>query len=318
LRSQSLPEIALAIRQRVDLSGQQNAYGSNSAGEITDSELQFIIWAKTARLWALIVETFGENYYFNTYFLATAPGTYAYQLPFDHWKTLKVGIQYGSGSNLFWNILPYNIHEQDHWNILPGFLAPVSGWTTLRYQVQGQQIVFQPQTGALPGTIRIQYVPTAPFLVPNLPTAWASATPYVQGSLVTFSVTLAGVPTVQTFIALNAGTSGGSAPAWNVPGTVVDNGITWAYKGPSVLFQTTFDGINGWEDLLICEAAIDCAIKTETSQVQDLQAQRADLVARMEVEAANRQAGDPPTITGGWGMREGGGFGGAWGDMEGY
>jgi hypothetical protein len=315
VRSQSFVEIALAVRQRADLGGQQNAFGQNAGDNITDSEMQFMIWASTARLWSKILQNFPENYYFNTYLIQTVSGTYSYPLPYDYLKTIKVGIQINVGSSYYYNILPYNIHEQDNFNFIPGFIAPVSGWSTLRYQVQGNNIVFQPQTGSLPGSIRLQYIPCAPFLCPTLPSAWAATTAYVQGALVSFPVVVAGVTTPQVFIALNAGTSGGTTPAWNVPGTVVDNGITWAYKGPVSLFQTTFDGIEGWEDYIVLDCAIKSSVKQESSAVQDMQAQKAELVSDIEVEGANRQAGDPMTVTGGFGMREGGAFGGGWGDM---
>ena len=39
MRPLSLIEMALAVRQRVDINGQQNSYGANSQGYITDSEL---------------------------------------------------------------------------------------------------------------------------------------------------------------------------------------------------------------------------------------------------------------------------------------
>jgi hypothetical protein len=317
LRSQSFVEIALAVRQAADLGGQQNAFGGNSGDNITDSELQYKIWASTARLWGKIVQNFPENYFFRTYFINTTGGTYSYQLPYDFMKELKVGVQLAPGSNVFLDILPYNLHEQDHYNYLPGIYAPVSGLTTLRYQAQEQNMVFQPQTGVLPAQVRVQYIPCAPFLCPNVPTAWAATTAYTQGALVSSNVTNSGVVTSQTFIALNAGTSGGSLPAWNVPGTVNDNGITWAYKGPTALFQTTFDGINGWEDWIVLDCAIKCSVKQESSVIQEMMAQLAQLDEAIMIESANRQAADPHTVTGGWGMREGGAFGGGWGDMGG-
>lgn len=318
MRSQSFAEIALAVRQRADLGGQQNAYGQNSGDNITDSEMQFMIWASTARLWMLIRQNFGANYYFNTSFLSTVGGTYSYQLPYDAVDLIKVGIQQSPGSNIFWNIRPYNVHEQDNYNGLLafGFIPATSSFYGLRYQQQGQLLTFQPQNGPLPGQIRLQYTPTAPFLCPTLPVAWAVGT-YAQGALVSFPVANAGVTTTQVFIALNAGTTGGTAPAFNVPGTVVDGGITWAYKGPLSIFATTFDGIAGWEDFIVLDVAIKCAIKQESSQVQDMQGQKAELVAAIEVEAANRQAGDPYTVDGGWGMQDGGAFGSGYGDFGG-
>lgn len=319
MRAKSFSEIYLGIRQRADIDGQNTAFGGNSASSITDLELQQRIWADTARIWLLIRQNFGANYYFNTYYLSTQSGVYSYPLPYDFLDIIKVGIQQGgTGSNLFWNILPYNVHEQDRMQLLPGFQAPINtGYSTMRYQLQGQTITFQPQTGSLPQYFRLQYTPTAPFLVPTLPTAWAATTSYSQGALVTANITVGSVTTTQTFLALNSGTSGGSAPAWNVPGTTLDGTgatpITWAYKGPNALFATEFDGIAGWEDYIEIAGALYVSIKQESSNVTDLRQSLAEFVEMVEVEAANRQAGDPPTVTGGWGTMEGGAFGGGWG-----
>ena len=308
MRTQSLPQMALQVRQRVDLDGQQNAFGFNTAGSITDSELSSYINGSVAELWDILTSKFGDNYALNTYTLTTVPGTYLYQLPYDFLNIISVDVM--NGAIPIAGLRPYNVHERNKYSMGTTMVYPLYGFTNLEYQLQGQNISFIPTTANLPTTLRIQYTPCAPILVAALPSSWAATTSYAQGALVSFSVLSSGVTTSQTFYALNAGVSGGGAPSWNVPGITTDASITWAYQGPTSLFATTFDGISGWEDFVILDSAIKCAVKQEMD-VSALLPQRAQMVQRIEWASANRQAGDAKTLTPGWGQMEGG-FGG-WG-----
>lgn len=82
----------------------------------------------------------------------------------------------------------------------------------------------------------------------------------------------------------------------------------------------TADGISGWTEYIICDAAIKCAQKEE-SDVSVLMAQKMGLIKRIEESAINRDVGQPDTIsdtrsfTGRWGGGFGptdGGMGGGW------
>lgn len=63
----------------------------------------------------------------------------------------------------------------------------------------------------------------------------------------------------------------------------------------SSLSDTT-DGISGWTEYIICDAAIKCAQKEE-SDVTVLMAQKMGLIKRIEDSAMNRDAGQPDTIS---------------------
>jgi hypothetical protein len=58
----------------------------------------------------------------------------------------------------------------------------------------------------------------------------------------------------------------------------------------------TFDGISGWEEYVIVDAAIKAAQKEE-SDVSVLMAQKQALTARIQSMAENRDAGSPATVT---------------------
>ena len=57
----------------------------------------------------------------------------------------------------------------------------------------------------------------------------------------------------------------------------------------------TADGISGWTEYIICDAAIKCMQKEE-SDVSVLQSQKQALIMRIEAMAENRDANNPPTV----------------------
>ncbi len=71
----------------------------------------------------------------------------------------------------------------------------------------------------------------------------------------------------------------------------------------------TVDGVSGWEEYIICDAALKCLVKEE-SDASAFAAQKAAMLQRIESAAENRNAGAPQTVTdihqsfwpyGGWG-----------------
>lgn len=71
----------------------------------------------------------------------------------------------------------------------------------------------------------------------------------------------------------------------------------------------TVDGVSGWEEYIICDAAIKCMVKEE-SDPSSFGAQKAAVLQRIESAAENRNAGAPQTVSdinqsfwpyGGWG-----------------
>jgi hypothetical protein len=57
----------------------------------------------------------------------------------------------------------------------------------------------------------------------------------------------------------------------------------------------TFDGISGWDEYVIVDAAIKAKDKEE-SDTSSLERRKAALIARIESAAANRDAGNPKTV----------------------
>ncbi len=58
----------------------------------------------------------------------------------------------------------------------------------------------------------------------------------------------------------------------------------------------TVDGVSGWEEYIICDAAIKCMVKEE-SDPQAFMAQKQAVLTRVESAAENRNAGQPQTVS---------------------
>lgn len=94
--------------------------------------------------------------------------------------------------------------------------------------------------------------------------------------------------------------------------------LMWYIPRLELLLRDTdvADGVSGWTEYIICDAAIK-ALQKEESDVTVLMAEKQALIKRIEESAMNRDAGQPDTIsdTRSWGSRgdTGGGWDGSWG-----
>ena len=73
--------------------------------------------------------------------------------------------------------------------------------------------------------------------------------------------------------------------------------LLWYVPRYSELTEDTdeVDGVNGWEEYIVIDAAIKCLIKEE-SNANDLYKAKAEIKQRIEEMAANRDAGEPQRI----------------------
>lgn len=58
----------------------------------------------------------------------------------------------------------------------------------------------------------------------------------------------------------------------------------------------TVDGVSGWEEYILCDAAIKCMVKEE-SDPSAFAAQKSAMLVRIESAAENRNAGQPQTVS---------------------
>jgi hypothetical protein len=316
MRAMSLPEMALMARQRVDIGGQNTAFGGNAGDNVTDQEITSYFNLAIPKLWTLLTATLPDNYGQapQPYYFPITSGVSVYPLPADFKSLLGCDVALDNTGNNWTSLRPYNWHERNKYAYLQASTFTYVPWSNIQYQVQGNNpanLAFIPNIGPLPGNIRVTYITAAPYLCQSLPTAYAVSTSYALGALVYVSITPTnGNATNQVFMALNAGSSAGTAPSWLVPGVTTDNNIQWAYKGPLSLFATEFDGISGWEDYAIIDVAIRIGIKQEFD-VSLLIGEQQQAMQRIMAEAKDRTAVDPQCIMPGWGSGEG--SGGSWG-----
>jgi hypothetical protein len=303
MSSIGLAQFSLAVRQRADLAGQLLAFGLNGSNYITDAEMTTMVQGSLTKVWDILIGKFGDNYAWGSYTWSPTAGVYNYAAPWDYYKedSIKMCVD-GSGIN-FIRMQPISSRDSGDYAWPINTNLGLAGFANVRWQMQGTNIQFFPNAGPLPGFLRFEYFQKCPLLVYSLPTAFPVTSPVTMGQLIQAPVTLAGVVTTQVFAAMNSGTSG-TLPTFVVPGTVTDSGgIIWAYQCPLAQCATTFDGISGYEELVI----LDCAIKARTKQqkdVADLGAQMASEMQRINLAAANRQAGDPVVARGGWGRAD--------------
>ena len=90
--------------------------------------------------------------------------------------------------------------------------------------------------------------------------------------------------------------------------------IWYAPRPSSLLLDTDIiDGISGWEDFCILDAAIK-ALKKEESDTSALEMELAGILSRIEEASENRDIGEPETVSDSkmrnlaWSDDSGGGF----------
>lgn len=312
----SLSDLRTASRQRADM--------VNSTF-VSDAELNSYINASYFELYDLLVQKYGNDYYMKEYLFQLVGNQSRYDLPEDFFKLLGVDLEISAGPDGYVSLRPFTLAERNRYST-----ANVQTWigvTNLRYRISGNKLWFtpSPQTGQ---TIRIWYVPRLAELVDTV-------TITVNSPVVDDYVTVGAVPfTAGGNFAIggtNAVTAYNLAEAINLAGlneelTAVASGnvITLTQTGDvptaldvgsvatptptpgaSIRLQlsaatvtngsTVADGISGWLEYVVTDAAIKM-LQKEESDTSTLQFQKAALIKRIEAAAENRDAGSPATI----------------------
>lgn len=309
----TLPELRLATRQRADMVNSQF---------VSDQEFNSYINASYFELYDLLVQKYGNDYYMKEYSFSLQGNVSRYDLPEDFFKLLGVDLQISSGPDGYVSLRPFTLAERNRYST-----ANVQTWigvTNLRYRLSANKLWFtpSPQTGQ---QIRIWYVPRLKALVD--PVTLTIASQPEPGDLFTVDANFidayasVGANTFQTAISIATGVNNNS---WGVEATVAGNVITFQLTGTTpvnfgvenpiqssvaptvqtrmVLNGTsmagdtlTADGVSGWLEYVITDAAIK-ALQKEESDTTTLQFQKQALIKRIEAAAENRDAGSPATI----------------------
>ena len=311
----NLQQLRVASRQRADM--------VNSTF-ITDDELSSYINASYFELYDLLVQKYGNDYYVTQYSFSLVGNQERYDLPEDFFKLLGVDLQIGGGPDGYVSLRPFNLAERNRYST-----ANVQTWigvTNLRYRLSGNKLWFtpSPQTGQ---TIRIWYIPRLRELV-DVPTVTVNnlvADDYLSIGNQTFTAgTEFAIGLNNTITAANLTAAINAAGITDVSATSNGNVITLEQAEPTDLAlsvgnstsptvagadarlvlssaqltngSTVADGISGWMEYVVCDAAIKMAQKEE-SDTSVLQLQKQALIKRIEAAAENRDAGSPATIS---------------------
>jgi len=312
----SLSDLRTASRQRADM--------VNSTF-ISDAELNSYINASYFELYDLLVQKYGNDYYMKEYSFQLQGNVSRYDLPEDFFKLLGVDLQISAGPEGYVSLRPFTLAERNRYST-----ANVQTWigvTNLRYRISANKLWFtpSPQTGQ---TIRIWYVPRLAELVDTV-TLTVNAvvnddfvtignTSFVAGydfaiggtdAVTAFNIAQAinGAVLAEELTALSNGnvitlTQTGDNP------TALDvgnNATPLPTPGASTRLQlsaavvtngsTVADGISGWLEYVVTDAAIKM-LQKEESDTSTLQFQKAAPIKRIEAAAENRDAGSPATI----------------------
>lgn len=130
----AIPPTLLAMRTQI----RQRADIVNSLF-IVDAELTSYVNASAQALYDLIIQKFGDEYYFTTYAFTTIGGQETYSLPADFYKLL--GVDLALNGNNFVTVRPYMLSER---NVYRATNYQGTSADEMRYRLLGQTLSLLP------------------------------------------------------------------------------------------------------------------------------------------------------------------------------
>lgn len=298
--------------------GSIRAQAQERADMINSSFLSTSEWnANIARsykeLYDLLVGAYGNDYYVNVPVTFTTDGTtYLYSLPdgsttFTNaitgstsyvapafYKLLGVDLAISPGSpSSYVAIKPFNFAERNRYAV-PN-LQSFYGITNLRYRLNGDKIWFTP-TPAAGQTIQLWYIPR--------PSNIQQETTVTTSSSST-TVTCSDTSNLSTGMLIQCPTSSSVFTSGTTISTITTNvSFTISAAANTTLTNvvlrawtdsTSIDGVSGWEEYIILDAALK-AMGKEEDDVSLIAQQKIAMKQRLIDMAANRDAANPATI----------------------
>lgn len=276
------------------LQAQQRADLENSQAVSTPEWNQYISQSRK-ELYDLLVAAYGNEYYMATPYVFNLNGAETFPLPADFYKLLGVDLQYSSSPTGWITLKRFELIERNK-SQFPNTNASFLGYTALRYRLEGDNLAFNlvPASGQV---ARLLYIPEPTNLqwIPSCSTTLNSTTvsmPDVTG--ITVGMTVYGpsvqnlpLPTTVTAVDTTINTVTLSQPV-----LATQLYVTLAFWRD----DTQVDGISGWEEYVVIDAAIKARIKQE-QPVDDLRMQKAEMKMRIESMSEGRDAGQAHHIS---------------------
>lgn len=309
----SLGSLRLQAQQRADLE-------NNPA--VSTQEWNQYISQSYKELFDLLVSAYGNEYHVATTYNFTTgqsqliplpDGTPAYQnsngtQAQKFYKLLGFDLQYSASPTGYVTIRRFEFIERNRY-ANPNIAVNWNGYSNMRYRLEGANIMVMPQPMA-GQSARIWYIPAPTSLQFQLPVITANGG--TIGSLSDTTGLSAGMNAAAT------GTLAANATISTLSSTSVTFSSSALTTSPSSIISfwndsQTLDGISGWEEYIIIDAAIKAQIKQE-GPFEPLALQKMAMLQRIEAMAEGRDVGQAHHVSdalgcnnAGWG---GSGYGG--------
>lgn len=286
----SLGALRLQSRQRSDM---ENNFA------VSDAEFNSYISNSRKELFDLLVGAYGNNYYWASFYQFITTNEQYYPFPNGspsflnvdgttadkYYKMIGLDLQY-SGSPSGWiSVQRIELIERNKY-AYPNTATSFLGYTNIKYTTikDGIWLTPLPMSGQV---MRLWYIPTPPALQYILNSAITLASNVIQltdvtGLSVGMNVYGSGITNGTTILSVDTGTNQItiSTTALTTNGTA-----TLSYWSDATLV----DGIAGWEEYVIIDAAIKALIKQEQDYMP-LYQQKMDMKARIESMVEGRDA----------------------------
>ncbi len=295
----SLGAIRIQAQQRSDLENNQ---------AVTTAEWNQYISQSYKELYDLLVAAYGDDYYVATNYQFSLTGANNYALPDGtttfanadggqaqkFYKLLGVDLQYSASPSGWISLRRFELLERNKLNY-PNTAVNYNGYSNLRYRLEGDTITFVPYPMASQQA-RIWYIPAPTSLQFMLP---ASTT--LNDGLLTLSDTTGLTAGMNVFANDNQGLIRSNTVITSVGSTSVMISSSCTATKASAIFSfwqdsTAFDGISGWEEYVVIDAAIKAQIKQE-ADFSGLAGQKQAMMMRIEAMANGRDAGQAQHVT---------------------
>lgn len=287
----SLGALRLQTKQRADM---------ETDPSITDTEWNQYISQSYKELYDLLIGAYGNDYFISPPYRFVTTNAQSYALPdgstsytdstgstaSKFYKLVGVDLQYSGSPNGFVALRNFNFIERNKF-AYPNSTVSFRGYTNLRYRLQGNNLFITPvpQIGQ---TIQVWYIPAPTPISYMLPvTSILSSTTVniseTYGLTVGMNVVGDNIPTGTTITSI-ASTS-----------FVMSNQATSGRVNTIYSFYNdaaSIDGIAGWEEYIVVDAAMKGKIKNE-EEVSSLAMQKEEMKKRIESMAEGRDAGQP-------------------------
>lgn len=295
----SLGGLRIQAKQRADLE-------NNPA--VSDPEWNGYLSNSRKRLYNMLVAAYGNDYFISSYYNFTLGASQFYSLPDGTpnfvdadgniaskvFKLIDVDLQYSGSPSGWLSLRRFEEIERNKYawsNVAVTWL----GYTNLRYRLSGTNLMFAPLP--MSGQVaRIRYIPTPRNLQYMLP-GYSVAGSSIIGSMSDTTGVVTGMNAfsfLQNVIPLNTTVLSVTTTTM----TLSSNALASVNANTFAMWTdaTMVDGISGWDEFVIIDAAIKAQIKQEGPS-QELMGERQLMIAEIEAMAEGRDAGQAQHVS---------------------